>query len=250
MRNTIILLGLLVVSIANFGCAVRNGKTRCFSPSGEYFFETSINRNRSDLRRYLCVVVTIYDRTGKEVEEIQTGASSNMRWDIGWGDNDSILLDSGDIGKYKWEKVSSSRWELRYINPDVVLVIKLDSIQEVSDKYNINMIVEGIGGLIYTVYEPSDTVMKKIDGKDFYCYDLSTLAVNIKQTPFKLYLHKDDKTMTIRFEGFRDYYLTWNPIERYKPLQDVILYNGMILLDSTVDRVDLALTKTNRNNLR
>ena len=243
MKNTITLLGLLVVSIANSGCTVRNENAKCFSPSGEYFFETSINRGRSDLRKYLCVVVKIYDKTGKEVEEIQTGASSNMRWDIGWGGNDCVLLDSSDIGKYKWEKMSPTRWELRYVNPDVALVIKLDLTQDTSDKYNINLIVESVGGLIYTVYEPSDAMTKRIDGKDFYCYDLSTLAVNIKQTPFKLYLYKDDKTITIRFEGFRDYYLTWNPAEKYKPVQDVMLLENMILLNSTVEKLDLLIMK-------
>lgn len=212
---------------------------KCFSPSGEYFFKTSINRDKADVREYLCVVVTIYNNIGEIVETIQTNASNTMRWDVSWGENDSILLNSSDIGNYKWENISSERWELRYINPDELLIIKLNMDPD------FNLVAESLGGLIYTVYEPSDATIEKVSGKDFYCYDLSTLATNFEQDALKLYLHKDENNgnITIKFDGFRDFFLTWNPLKKYKPLRNEMFDEKLVLVDSAVNEIVLSLVE-------
>ncbi len=80
------------------------------SPSGLYYLEIDTNTDKTDLRTYLCIIIIVKQQDGKIVDKIQTTASSKMTWSVSWDSNDSILLDSSDIGDRRWKKTNDDHW--------------------------------------------------------------------------------------------------------------------------------------------
>jgi len=82
-----------------------------YSPSGEQVILPSINTDQDDMTQYLCVKLVIQDvGTGTTLFEIQTGASSRMRWSVGWIGEDMIQLKSSDIGDRCWAEGNDGAW--------------------------------------------------------------------------------------------------------------------------------------------
>lgn len=87
------------VDYANFAA-----QSAISSPSGKFQIKTSINQDKSDPTRYLCVKIYLLDTKGNELAQLQTGASDRMKWATGWmKEQDIIVLDSSDIGTHAWE---------------------------------------------------------------------------------------------------------------------------------------------------
>ena len=69
------------------------------SPSGLYKLKIDLNNNKVDKTKYACVLLKLYDKDFKEVTTLQTGASNNMKWAVGWYQNkDTIIVNSKDMG--------------------------------------------------------------------------------------------------------------------------------------------------------
>ena len=81
------------------------------SPSGLFYLTTEINKSKYDIRLYLCVKIIIKDKQGKLIQEIQTYASDRMKWNVGWGEKDSIILESSDIGDWEWKMQENNKWK-------------------------------------------------------------------------------------------------------------------------------------------
>ena len=91
----------VVVMVVAIGCRrTRSRVKRIASPSGAFVLTTSVNQSKADPKRYLCVVVTICGKEGKEVHREVTPASDVMKWSIQWINDDTIRLDSSDVGSY------------------------------------------------------------------------------------------------------------------------------------------------------
>jgi hypothetical protein len=59
------------------------------------------------------LVVTIKSKDGSEMYCWNTGASTHQWWDVKWKDNQTLSLDSGDIGGYILERLPDNSWRER-----------------------------------------------------------------------------------------------------------------------------------------
>lgn len=101
----------LVVLVFLLGCTAARSSTHSIpSPDGSLTLITSMNQNKEDLTKYLCVKFQIVDATGKVWYEEQTGASDRMQWEMYWDENDRVVLESSDIGTLAWEQQADGTW--------------------------------------------------------------------------------------------------------------------------------------------
>lgn len=97
----------LAISIFICSCTMRKPAEFLESPSGLYKLKVDINGDKSDEKKYNCVLLTVCDSTYKYMSSLQTGASNAMRWAVGWyPSKDTVILNSKDIGTYAY-RVSS-----------------------------------------------------------------------------------------------------------------------------------------------
>lgn len=47
-------------------------------------------------------------KSGETLFQVQTSASDRMRWSVDWIDNNTVILNSSDIGAYCWEENNDS----------------------------------------------------------------------------------------------------------------------------------------------
>lgn len=61
----------------------------------------SVNVNKDNSDTYLLVHIEIQNTNTKEtLLQVQTRASDRMRWSVKWMDNNTVMLESSDIGSY------------------------------------------------------------------------------------------------------------------------------------------------------
>ncbi len=81
------------------------------SPNGSLTLYTSVEHSRSDPGAYLCVIFEIRDRAGKALHTENTRASALSRWSMRWLSEDTIRLESSDIGPYEWTRRPDGTWK-------------------------------------------------------------------------------------------------------------------------------------------
>ncbi len=105
-------LGLLIVMLVLVsGCGMRRGPAPVRSPSGQLEVVTSVNQDKTDPTRHLCVIVEVRDRAGTALHREVTPASDTMRWSIAWAGDNAIILQSSDVGRYTIERLDNGTWE-------------------------------------------------------------------------------------------------------------------------------------------
>ncbi|MEX1016887.1 MAG: hypothetical protein WD534_04145 [Phycisphaeraceae bacterium] len=82
-----------------------------FSPDSQRVAITSVNQDRSDPTRFLCVIVEVKDASGELLHREITPASDRMRWSIHWQDNHELVLDSSDVGRFVIAEQPNGTWE-------------------------------------------------------------------------------------------------------------------------------------------
>jgi hypothetical protein len=74
-----------------------------YSPDGSKVIIPAVSYNKDISDTYLFVHLKIQDtRSGEILFQQQTSASDRMRWSVSWVDDETIMLDSSDIGEYCW----------------------------------------------------------------------------------------------------------------------------------------------------
>lgn len=73
------------------------------SPSGEYELRASIRVSSPDHGGVGIIMLSVSKPNGTQIDQVSTGASNNMKWAIGWLDDDTIVLYSSDIGTYAYQ---------------------------------------------------------------------------------------------------------------------------------------------------
>jgi hypothetical protein len=82
-----------------------------YSPDGSKVIIPIVNADKDDYNSYLLVSLEIQDmRSKKMLFRTQTRASDRMRWSVNWIDNNTVKLDSSDIGSYCWTEGSDTTW--------------------------------------------------------------------------------------------------------------------------------------------
>jgi hypothetical protein len=108
--TSLVLGGLVLIAIACVGLFLFfGGAGRPYVPDPVYSADKSrvviptININEDDQDAYLQIHLEIQDTTsGETLFQVQTGASDRMRWSLAWIDENTVMLDSSDIGLYCW----------------------------------------------------------------------------------------------------------------------------------------------------
>lgn len=99
MKNALFLLTISLCLLG--GCRRRRTalSNAVVSPSGKYKAAATVNRDRTDRTKYLCLKLHISDAAETQVTVIQTSASNTAKWALGWMPNkDIVVLYSADIG--------------------------------------------------------------------------------------------------------------------------------------------------------
>ena len=83
-----------------------------YSADGSRVIVPSINFNKDDYDEYLLVHIEVRDaKSGDVLFQVQTRASDRMNWSVGWIDDDTVILDSSDIGSYCWAESDDGEWK-------------------------------------------------------------------------------------------------------------------------------------------
>jgi hypothetical protein len=107
-----LLVAVLVVGALISVLRPREVRQVIASPDGNFVLVATVNRSKADPGRYLCVAFDVTDARGVLLDHHQTGASHVMRWNIGWLGNDTIRLESSDVGTYLWERREDGHWHV------------------------------------------------------------------------------------------------------------------------------------------
>jgi hypothetical protein len=86
------------------------------SPLGQRTLHVSINHDPGT-PRHLCLIIDVVDAQGKSLLREVTRASKTMRWDFHWDDDATLILDSGDVGTFKWTE-AVGKWSRSVKIPD------------------------------------------------------------------------------------------------------------------------------------
>ena len=109
IRTTVLAEVICVIGILAIGCnAKKNVAEYIPSPDGKRTLLIDVNMERG--LGYLCVKFTILNSSGGYEYKTQTVASDRMNWSMKWEGNDCVVLDSSDIGTYKW-KYDGATWK-------------------------------------------------------------------------------------------------------------------------------------------
>jgi len=108
-------LVLVGVALAPAGCRGRVDTVASYkevipSPDGTRLLICTVNPDRSDATKYLCVRFRVIVPDVREECNIQTGASHTMRWSMRWDGNDAVVLESSDIGTLRWRRAADGTW--------------------------------------------------------------------------------------------------------------------------------------------
>ena len=107
------LIAIVIIALALFldGRSSRVKPDPVYSVDGSMVIIPTINSNKSDYTSYLLVHLDIKDaRSGKTLFQVQSRASSRMRWSVYWVDNNTVVLDSSDIGSFCWKEGGDHVW--------------------------------------------------------------------------------------------------------------------------------------------
>ena len=82
-----------------------------YSVDGSRVIIPTINSNKDDSDTYLLVHIEVQDvSSGETLFRVQTRASDRMRWSVAWIDDNTVVLNSSDIGSYCWMENKDGMW--------------------------------------------------------------------------------------------------------------------------------------------
>jgi hypothetical protein len=110
---------LLFCLLALFSCR-QTESGFILSPSKHYQLQFDINDSHENMITYKCVRLKLYNLSGELLSTFQTGASNYSKWATGWHPlNDTIILNSKDIGTYAYKINHSQTLEEVKITPEL-----------------------------------------------------------------------------------------------------------------------------------
>lgn len=110
-RIIVILMGVLVIAIIAWVAVILDVfvavhpyvPDQVYSPDGSKVIIPTVSYNKELSDTYLLVHLKIQDtHSGEILFQLQTSASDRMHWSVSWVDDETIMLDSSDIGEYCW----------------------------------------------------------------------------------------------------------------------------------------------------
>jgi len=115
------LLSLAVSLCVLVGCRKKASNTPVVSPSGQYRVAATINRDKADQTKYLCLKLHLGEPGGKGVQSLQTGVSATMKWSLGWmPEGDVVVLYSSDVGTQAYKVGGEGDLREIQINDEII----------------------------------------------------------------------------------------------------------------------------------
>lgn len=105
MKTILNILIIYLFSLLTTSCSRADySGEKIVSPSGKYYFITSVNKTDKSKDDYAYVVISLFDVDGKLITKLNTNAGDFSKWAIGWdAKTDTIIMNSSDIGTYAWK---------------------------------------------------------------------------------------------------------------------------------------------------
>ena len=125
-------LSLAISLCVLVGCRKKASNAPVISPSGQYHVGATVNRDKAEKTKYLCLKLHLINPAGKEVPSLQTGVSATMKWALGWmPEEDIVVLYSSDVGTLAYKIGAEGDW--RKIQPNDEIIRRGKQLKE--DKY-------------------------------------------------------------------------------------------------------------------
>jgi hypothetical protein len=112
---------VLFIIILIGGCSRKDESLRKYtSPSGNYLVSASVNKDKSDKTKYLCLKLYLWNNSQDKLFSLQTEASSTMKWALGWMETaDIVVLYSSDIGTRAYS-INNNRLDPIELSQDII----------------------------------------------------------------------------------------------------------------------------------
>jgi len=117
------LIGVALACILTVGCGGRPSDHRqepvaatpppppIDSPQQDRTLAITVNTSRDDPVLYLTLIFEVRDKANQTIlHRQQTYASSRMAWSMRWLDNNTVQLESSDIGTFCWWEQPDGAW--------------------------------------------------------------------------------------------------------------------------------------------
>ena len=77
---------------------------KVISPSGKYYFISTVNRSDNSKDDYADVIISLYSADEELISKVNTNAGDANSWAVGWeNEKDIVILNSSDIGFRAWK---------------------------------------------------------------------------------------------------------------------------------------------------
>jgi len=134
MKTHYSILTVFALFILN-SCIDNYKSDKIISPSGKYYFITTVNRTDKSRDDYAYVMLALFSKDGQLITNFNTKASDANKWAIGWDmQSDTIIMNSSDIGVYAFRIDSSEIRELSENEMTESLLKQAKEIKEIKYK--------------------------------------------------------------------------------------------------------------------
>ena len=84
------------------------------SSTGNFEIQATVNRTDNNAKNYAYVIIHLFDKNNKKLNELNTGAGDANKWTIGWAKSgDTLVLQSSDIGNKAWVLQNGNPTEIK-----------------------------------------------------------------------------------------------------------------------------------------
>lgn len=115
------------------------------SPDGQHLVITWVDSSNPNPAKKGCVVFELKNSSGDTIHTVETGASDFSKWAIGWTGNETIVLQSSDIGTQAW--VLSTDGDIDKLEPPLPANLEQRAKALKAAKYGESLLEHGISGL-------------------------------------------------------------------------------------------------------
>jgi hypothetical protein len=99
---------LILLTLNLFGCNNQKVLETHASPTGEYILQVELDVSDPHDQH---LGLRLLDKRKSELDYMRTLAGDQMKWAVAWCDDNTITLDSHDVGTYGWRVSKTGRFQ-------------------------------------------------------------------------------------------------------------------------------------------
>ena len=117
-KNTLKIVCLIFL----FSCT-HNANEVFISPSKHFKLQYDVNQSQTDVTKYKCIRLKLYNEKEELLDTLQSDVSTYSKWAMAWHpENDTIILNSRDVGIYAYKIVGAKKLVNIKITPKLNLL--------------------------------------------------------------------------------------------------------------------------------